>query len=355
MRILIICLVILCSNVQVFALDRAEGFVIGSLMGEAYGGPFEFQPPLPLLLPAKPSTQDWLRYGDTLKLQAYTFQPSDYGHWDDRGRAGSLTDETRHKIIYNESDKSQLGLAESYIHFYQLGGRWVSWLNEYVKAAYWVKGERQLSIAYPPERLWGGMATQAGQMVFLFEAIYHIAKPEQAYLDVWAVNWIDQGWAKDTTSSLVALSALLIAGEDFYQALEKVKLIDPFDFNKVPYVQRRMSSLIDMALKISRSSNGNPHVLFEKFRQQLNAVTWWEDHVPFVISIAVMDFIGLKNPKAAIRLLNDFGYDTDSTLQIVGAWLGAINGQVIFKKDEISLVKQALWREYNYKIEDFLD
>lgn len=338
---------------QLYANDRIDGFIAGSFLGEAYGGPFEFQPIVPLNLPRSPSSKDWSIYAKSLVLTSYSFPPSDYGHWDQKGLKGSLTDETRHKIIYQQAYKSKIGLAQSYINYSKTDERWGRWLNEYKKAANWVLGERDLSISLPLERLWGGMSTQAGQMVFLFEAISHLKNPKQGYLDVWNMNWIDQAQAKDVTSTIVSLSSLLLKGNDFHLALDEVKSIDPFKFNHVLYVPRRVNALIDQALSISKRAKNNPHELFKLFNQELKAVTWWEDYVPFVMSIALVDFIGLEHPLAAIKLANDFGHDTDSVASLLGAWIGAIHGKNIFSSSDLVIVEERLKNEYGYVFKDF--
>lgn len=336
-----------------FAKDFKKGFVIGSFLGEAYGGPREFRPRMPLKLSSVPTEKEWDNYGKTLVLENYSFPPSDYGHWDHRGRKGSLTDETRHKIIYLNSPKTKKGLAETYIQYSQKNGRFTSWLDEYVRAARWVTGVRELPLALPLERLWGGMSTQAGQMVFLFEALSHLERPEEGYLQVWNLNWIDQAQAKDVTSSVVVLSTLLIAQTPFHKALEEVKKIDPFQFNNVPYVPRRVSQLMDEALRISQMAKGNPHQLFKLFEENLHPVTWWEDYVPFVISIALIDFVGLKHPHAALKLAIDFGHDTDSVAHVLGAWLGAIYSEEMFNVDDVEIVNQLMKEEYGHEIKDF--
>ncbi len=352
MYLIIVFSLFISSNL--FANDRVDGFVFGAFLGEAYGGPHEFQPTKPLALPQNPSSSDWGKYGDQLKLLDYSIAPSDYGHWEESGAKGSLTDETRHKIIYLNSVKTKKGVAQSYVQFSKKSPRWKSWLSEYNKAAMWVLGYRDPSLALPTERLWGGMSTQAGQMIFLFESINHIENPEQAYLDVWNMNWVDQAQAKDVTSTTVALSSLLLSGKKFQESLDEVKNIDPFKFNKVLYVPRRVNVLIDQALSISKRAKGNPHLLFKLFNQELKAVTWWEDYVPFMMSITLIDFIGLEHPHAAIKLANDFGHDTDSVASLLAAWLGAIHNKAVFNASDLEIVEQRLKLEYNYSFKNFI-
>ena len=92
--------------------DRREALILGSLIGDAAGGPVEFvshpdiaergQPfrvwnPGERLEPA-----DLDKYGEELALLPYTIfrpAPEPYAHWSADAPAGTLTDDTRQKAI----------------------------------------------------------------------------------------------------------------------------------------------------------------------------------------------------------------------------------------------------------------
>jgi hypothetical protein len=352
-------LVLLLSIPVSFAVtleQRKLGLVMGSFLGEAYGGPTEFLPQVPLKVSSNINEIDWEAYANELKLERYdNIDESDYGHWNPEKEKGTLTDEARHKFLYWRAKKTREGIAKSYVAAYNFGGRWKSWLKEYAMAANWILGVRDLELARPLDRLWGGMPTQSGQMIFLFESINFVDRPLESYQYVWELNWFDIASAKDTTSSIVALGSLLLSGKSFEQALLELRSIDPFGYSEVPYVNRKLLDYIDLGLKISAYAGKDPHKLMALLESNVPAKTWWEDFAPLIIGVAVMDFSKDLPPLAALRLAIDFGHDTDSTAQLVGAWIGAIHGADIFRKSEAELVEYQLYSNFDIGFLDFVN
>ena len=87
---------------------------------------------------------------------------------------------------------------------------------------------------------------------------------------------------------------------------------------------------------------------------ELDAVTWWEAHVPLCISLAFLEIVNY-NPHAALQLCMEFGHDTDSYAQVVGAFAGAMYGSQIFDQSMIDQVNMSMKDQYNQNVDDWMD
>lgn len=339
---------------------KQKGLLWGTIYGDAFGGPYEFQSPKvhPLIFKNKKLThKEWKTLEDAVFLKNYHTKKSTYGAWTDYASPGTITDDTRHKIIYYESLKNKkldsLSLAKRYIFYHQKDSNYKLWLNEYVKAAYY-RIDKNHPLSYPKDRLWGGMSTQAGQMIYLLNALNYIGKPTEAYLDTYKNNIFDNGDAMDFTSAIVAgLSHALLPDATWDDVLSVMEKTDPLNYKEIPFVPRKVSEAIKLSKKLVYLSNGNPRKLFSMLNQNLKAKTWWEADIAFILAVTFLEMT--KNyPLSALELVKAYGKDTDSYAQVIGAFLGALYGESIFNQKEISLLKDKTNKQYNNVFKDFL-
>ncbi len=205
------------------ASDRVEGLLIGGLLGDALGGPVEFADP-PKVEAVLPGTRAWgddrtltgeerTRLANGLSLLSYEeLRPKaeSYGPWRDRAPAGTVTDDSRHKIVLmralrkaTESGALPLSvrdLARQYIDFTPLPNQiptgQLAALNdegfrEYRYAARWLIGGRDPAQAMPLERLWAGIDNCSGQMLLPPLAAVYPGQPEAAYRAAYALDFVD--------------------------------------------------------------------------------------------------------------------------------------------------------------------
>ena len=217
-------------------VQRIRGLMLGTALGDALGGPIEFQPrdavqrlPDPpkiwrddevLDAPALSATTRRLRLRGYRQLRP---KPESYGQWNHDSLPGTITDDTRHKLILLHALRlaekkdgwpvSARDFARAYVDWPATAAvtdkpEYVSlaadWLEEYQFAARWVAGERDLAKARPPERLWNGLPTCAGQMALLPIGAVFAGDPERAYRAAYELAFIDNGWGKDMIGALVA-------------------------------------------------------------------------------------------------------------------------------------------------------
>ncbi|MEO1021812.1 MAG: ADP-ribosylglycohydrolase family protein [Bacteroidota bacterium] len=349
----------LCST-SLFAQSlesRVEGLLIGSMIGDALGGPVEYrerQQSHWVTQGLKMKSEDFRTMASRVSLQAYVEPPEAYGQWVNLAPAGSVTDDSRFKFMFIDFLKSgkehtQQAFGEYMLGYYEQPGTLydslkTEWLNEFASVWYNLQDAGHPK-AKPRERVWGGIPTMAGQMPFLPLASLYPGNPEEAYLATWKINSMDNGVAMDVTSALVAGLSTALVAENWEDVFTAMRTTDPFGYAEVPWVPRRFNEWMDQSISIAERAEGSPSRLFEILEQELNARTWWETWVPVVISFSCLHFAEY-NGLAAMQLTVEFGYDTDSAAQLLGAFVGAMHGGEVFADRLSDPVKEQLTDQY---------
>ncbi|MCG8372860.1 MAG: ADP-ribosylglycohydrolase family protein, partial [Balneolales bacterium] len=151
--------------------DKIYGLLIGSAIGDASGGPTEFAAPersFWTTTDQKITSEGLEELGALFKLSDYPRTIEPFGVWDHEPPAGTITDDTRFKMIFFDALEASEGkitkkdLARATLDFgNQLPEKYHAiyeeWMTEIGFASRWVLGERDN--AYPTERIWGGVPT----------------------------------------------------------------------------------------------------------------------------------------------------------------------------------------------------
>ena len=373
--------------------DRIRGMLIGSLIGDAAGGPVEFvtqdriknsNTPFRVWTPGEHLKPDQLdAYGDGLMLMDYsTFRPTSepYAHWLHNAPPGTVTDDSRHKfilidMIQQASQRATMhaphtlterSLADAYLRWEQQQSGTPTnslneeWLREYMKAARWVAGIREN--AAPSSRLWGGLSTCAGQMTLPPLAGLFPGDPHAAYSAAYRIAFIDNAEARDLNAAIVAGLARAMTVNNgtthHSHAWTTIKSAmietDPWSYNDIPWVERSVPRWIRFAQDAAARSNNEPAQLRQILENELNAETWWEAHTTFAMAWAAMEFCDF-HPAASMRLAIELGHDTDSTAQIVGMFMGALHGTDAFAPELIQPVLTRLRAEYGHSPDRWTD
>lgn len=373
---------------------RIEGLLIGSLIGDAAGGPVEFMAPKQVrhLMPA---TRTWpdekklthtviKKLSDSFPLLPYTElrpEPEPYAHWTADAPAGTITDDSRHKIIllntlrYAQQRKTfpvtQRDLAREYLAFasrpaMQSRPHYAALcrenLHEFYKSAHWILGERDLNKALPPERLWAGVPTCAGQMVLLPLAALYSGQPKLAYRAAYQLGFIDNGSAKDLNAALVAGLAKALNMEiqsnmvhaAWQHIIKSMKDEDPYQYNQIPWVTRPIKRWLDFAHSAVQRADKRPKHLFKILETEASPHYWWDAHFLIAASFAFLEICDF-DPLAAMHLALDFGHDTDSAAQLIGAFAGALHGPDIFPKAMRRQVSDRLQLDYGESLQEWVE
>lgn len=367
---------------------RTEGLLMGSLIGDALGGPIEFLHG-DVLRGVMPNTRGWpddrridvqtrRELADSLVMHGYEKlrpETAPYGPWIDKAPRGTITDDSRHKIVLLRAIRRMLDegrrrldekdLARQFIDFRprvdrapgaDLQSLVDEGLREYRFASHWVLGRRDKR-ALPPERLWSGISNCSGQMALLPLAALFPGQPEVAYRETFAIDFIDAPMAKDMVASLnaglaAALDPKLDSANDaerwdaFFDALQGT---DPYRLADVPFAGRPLTRWLDLADSIAKRGQGNPAELFRLLETEGKPVYFWDAHFTLLVPLTLLKSCRL-DPLPAIHLTLDFGHDTDSYAQVLGAIVGAVHGIELFDPSMRSAVSERLEMDYGESV-----
>lgn len=370
--------------------QRVRGLVLGSAIGDALGGPIEFQPSAAVQrLPDPPKLwREGEKFDSTarqaaaarLRLRRYDDLrpvPESYGQWNTNSLPGTITDDTRHKLVLfhalREADRRRRwpiaarDLARAYVEWPKsraIVGRpgyealVKDWLEEYQLSSRWMLGERDPARALPPERLWQSLATCCGQMSFPPLAAPFAGQPEEAYLATYRLGYIDNGIGKDLNAALVAglaqaLVTPVVAGDaraSFAPILDAMRRTDPLRFGKIRWSERAVDRWLNLAQSFVRDAKGEPAKLFATLEKEFLYTTKWEAQVPYVITFACLEIADYE-PLPALQLSLEWGHDTDSYAQLVGAFIGALYGPELFPADWRTTVVDRLRADHGVDLE----
>lgn len=372
--------------------DRQRGLLLGGLIGDAIGGPIEFSdsPRLKTLLC---NARDWRNdetvTPDRLKQLSQTVplldyralrpSPAPYGQWKEDAQAGTLTDDSRHKIVLlramarsNQENRalSKLDIAKGFLSFKASPSRGdsaeIEALNdegfrEYRLASRWMLGERDLRVARPVERLWAGVNNCSGQMMFPPLAACYPGNPIDAYRATYELDFIDSPMARDMASALVAGLAAALA-EDLDKASPKdrievmlaaIRETDPYGYADVPFAGRQLSKWLSKSDELVDRSSGSPKTLFRLLETEGKPVYWWDAHFTLLVPLSILALCNY-DPLAAMHLTLDFGHDTDSYAQVLGCIIGAAWGTSVFPDKMVTAVEKTLSEDYEENVDSWL-
>lgn len=375
--------------------ERIRGLLLGSMIGDALGGPIEFQKSADVAdrvinCRAWPDERrltdsDLRDFAASLEMGSYAeFRPETepYGQWRENAASGTVTDDTRHKMVLVSALKTIAerqpfsltaeDLAQAYRDFAKHSAikRRPEYrqlceesFREFDLAARWVLGERDLDIAAPPDRIWAGTPTCCGQMTMPPLAAIYAGRPVEAYRATYEASFFDVGTAKDINASIVAgLSVALQIPQPkdvssrkaaWQKIIDTMRTTDPYRYAKVPFAARPTTDWLDRARKVAKDANGKPKQLYELLLKRGQVRYFWESHFILLLVFATIEFCDY-DPLAALAVILDFGHDTDSGAQLLGAFAGALHGPQLFLADLQRPVLKQLADDYDVSLDDWV-
>jgi hypothetical protein len=129
---------------------------------------------------------------------------------------------------------------------------------------------------------------------------------------------------------------------------------DPYGYSKVPWTYRSVDRWLDFALAAATDADRQPAKLFAQLNDEFRETTKWEAQVPYSVVFASLALCNYQ-PLAALELSIEWGHDTDSYAQLLGAFIGAMHGTTIFSGPLRSTVSNRLHADYGVSVNDDVD
>lgn len=377
-------------------IDRkVYGLLVGSVIGDAAGGPVEFRDRRTVgdRLPGFRDTPDKTvdaaglrRLSETFPMLPYApirMGQEPYGQWIDGAPAGTSTDDTRNKIVLLDALRAGMSagsnevtrerLAQAYLDFASRPeiAENEGWdklcsdgFDEFWQSARWELGQRDLAVAVPSSRMWNGVGTCCGMMTLPPLAGLYPGDPERAYLAAYGVAFFDNGLGKDINAALVGAMAFALAQptpgdsrEERHAAwratIQSLADTDPLRYGEIMFMGREAAKWIERGKEAAKDAGGSPAKLYRLIEEKCQKEHAWEAHFLLFQMVAIAEFCP-GEPLAAMHLALDYGQDTDSIAQLLGAMYGAIYGPDIFPEPMRELVETRLEEQHGESLRDWV-
>ena len=175
------------------------------------------------------------------------------------------------------------------------------------------------------------------------------------------LGFIDNGTAKDLNAALVAGLAQALSTEiehgdihaAWQQILQTMKRVDPYRYHQVPWVQRPISRWLAFAHSAAERAGKSPNRLFKILETEALPHYWWDAHFLIAVSFAILEMCDF-DPLASLHLALDFGHDTDSAAQLIGAFAGALHGPAVFPARMREQVTDRLRVDYQQSLQEWV-
>lgn len=375
--------------------NKIKGLLLGTLTGDALGGPIEFWDHASIQKTPNPpkhwtDTTDLMdeeeikAAGERIYFREYKYLrplPEPYAHWTSNAQPGTVTDDSRHKVILMHCLRKALQQRQFPVSDKDLAKAYLSWsrsatikthsgydtlvnqwLDESYKAIHWFLGSRKTGEAYPIERMWNGLPTCYGQMVLTPLAALYPGQPEKAYLSSYNLAYFDNGFAKDMIgvinaglSKAITLDPEKMTREQLWnEVFTTMRNTDPYQYSKVPWCERAVDHWLNVVDTFVKKAEGSPARLFTLLENEFMYTTKWEAQVPFVVALSCIK-ICRYDPLAALELSIEWGWDHDSYAQLLGAFIGAVYGPEIFNTKLKAEISRRLQLDYDEDINEWVN
>lgn len=192
-------------------------------------------------------------------------------------------------------------------------------------------------------------------MPFLPIAALSPYNPEWCYKKTYELGYFDIGIAKDINSALVAGLARVLQEDGNWENFERaMREVDPYNYNNILYVNRQLVKWLDLSHSLVKKANGNIASLFNLLEGNLETVYWWEAWVPVVVVLACAEIVEY-DPLASMQLMMEFGHDTDSYAQVMGAVMGAIHGKEVWSEDIRTTVNNRMKEQFGQNVDNWME
>ncbi len=130
--------------------------------------------------------------------------------------------------------------------------------------------------------------------------------------------------------------------------------VDPFRLADVPFVGRPLDGWLDLADSIVARADGKPKVAYKLLETEGKPVYFWDAHFTLLVPLVMLKLCKY-DPLSAMHLTIDFGHDTDSYAQVLGAIVGAVHGDAVFPTPMVDCITRQLEVEFGESVDNWLN
>jgi len=127
--------------------------------------------------------------------------------------------------------------------------------------------------------------------------------------------------------------------------LDAMTNTDPFLYHDIPFAGRPLNKWVRLARNFASEAKWAPAALYRALEDKGSPVYWWDAHFTLLVPIAMLHLCKF-NALSAMHLCLDFGHDTDSYAQVLGAMAGAVHGSKLFSAPHQDAVAARLKADY---------
>ncbi len=361
--------------------DKVFGSLVGSAIGDSMGAPTEMW------------TRDQIQaeYGFVSDLHTAMRTPSPEGTWEINVRAGATTDDTRWKALmvdYLTGTGTDVRALDPELRAEDLARRLsarftgeidqlrslsvedpapelirgvmrMQWLQEWDRVARaYLTGEIDGYNA-ALDRFYGGEMVCAGLLFSPTLGAYYPGEPEAAYLNTFAVDVYDLGYARDISAVTAAMVAAAIPPDATHESILTVLAdVDPQGFFETRLVGRQAHAMLREARAIVHdarklvvedlpppaladtdpnlprdpwANSGLDRLERARLRLAYRLLDEKQQRMPFhageihLVNLTALLYTDFDFP-AALAFVVNYGRDNDTTAAVTGAVLGAYHG-----------------------------
>ena len=337
--------------------SRILGCMVGSAIGDAFGGPVEFLSGEELeALTGKCWVDEFLPY-------PVEREPHPLGIWSAGAPRGTGTDDTRNNHIFAECVIRNRGTVDShllaieYIQRYrdrelfypdhvELAERQYRWMHER-SCAY--LGMRELPSGAPAwavSAYGSGRPTLAGLISLAFAGLLYQEEPEQAYVKAFELSFLDLGYARDATAMMAAMVSAALGGGVSGREMVNIGLeTNPFGLGETVFAPRVLVEEIGELLQLC-SGLDDDKALIDALAHEVASRHPYDPIDILGVPMAAIHHCDGDPVRSIIMAANDRGLtddgglaglrDVDCTAGVAGALVGALHGVEAFPQDWVA-------------------
>ena len=117
---------------------------------------------------------------------------------------------------------------------------------------------------------------------------------------------------------------------------------------------RPLKKWLDLANSIADRADGRPKRAYELLQAEGKPVYYWDAHFTLLVSMVMLKLTEYR-PMAALGLALDFGHDTDSYTQLIGALIGAVCGPDVFAEKMQKMIERRLMMDFGEDISQWIE